>query len=86
MPRKIFGSKRDEVRVDSRKHHNEKLQNLYSSEKYYFRVKEQEVCGHVTSMENTRNTRKLFVKKHKGVYLEDPGVDGWLILKYILKK
>jgi len=24
--------------------------------------------------------------KQEGVYLEDPGVAGWLILKYILKK
>ena len=24
--------------------------------------------------------------KREGVYLEDPDVDGWLILKYILKK
>lgn len=72
--------------MDSRKHHNEKLQNLYSSEKYYFQVKEQEIGGHVTSVENSRNVRKRFVKKHKGVYLEYPGVDGWLILKYILKK
>jgi hypothetical protein len=29
MLRKIFGSKREEIRVDSRKRHNEELHNLY---------------------------------------------------------
>jgi hypothetical protein len=31
MPRRIFGSKRDEVSGDWRKLHNDRLHNLYSS-------------------------------------------------------
>jgi hypothetical protein len=59
---------------------------LFWSEKYYSQVREKEICGHVTPMESKRNVRRLFIMKQEGVYLEDPGVAGWLILKYILKK
>jgi hypothetical protein len=86
MLSKIFGSKREEVRVDSRKLHNEELLNLSSSEKYYSQVTEKEMVRHVTRMESKRNVRRFFIMKREGVYLEDPGVDGWLILKYILKE
>jgi len=46
MLRKIFGSKRDEVRVDSRKLLNEELHNIYWPEKYYSQVTEKEMGWH----------------------------------------
>lgn len=52
MLRKIFGSKREEVGVDSRKLHNEELHNLYWLEKYYYQVTEKEMVGHVTRIES----------------------------------
>lgn len=76
MLRKTFGSKREEVRVDSKKLHNEELKNAYPSEKYYSQVTEKKMGEHVTNMESKRNVHRFFIMKHEGVYLEDPGVDG----------
>jgi len=61
MLRKTFGSKREEVRVDSRKLRNEELKNAYLSEKYYSQVTEKEMGGHVTSMESKRNIHRFFI-------------------------
>ena len=52
MLRKIFGSKREEVRVGSRKLHNEELHNFYSSEIYYSQITEKEMGGYVTRIES----------------------------------
>ena len=40
----------------------------------------------MTRMESKRNVGRLLIVKYEGVYLKHPDVDGWLILKYILKK
>jgi hypothetical protein len=48
VPRRIFGSKRDEVMGEWRKLHNEELHNLYSSPDIIRQVKANEVgeaCG-----------------------------------------
>jgi hypothetical protein len=34
-------------------------------------------------MEDRKAAYRVLVRKHERNYLEDPGIDGWVILKYI---
>jgi hypothetical protein len=54
--KRIFGPKRDEVRGDLRKLHNEELNNLYSSQGIIRMMKSGRVrwAGHIASVEEKK--------------------------------
>jgi hypothetical protein len=62
--RRIFGPKRDEVTGESRKLHNEKLHNLYSSPSIIRIIKSRRMkwTGHVARMGEKRNAYRLVGK------------------------
>jgi hypothetical protein len=68
MLRRIFGPKRDEVRGDWRKLHNEELHNLYSSPNIIRMIKSRRMrwAGHVARMEETRNECRILMGKPEG--------------------
>jgi hypothetical protein len=65
--RRIFGLKRDEVKEDWRKLHNEELHNLYSSN-IIRRIKSRRTrwAGHVVWMREKRNAYRIFVEQQEG--------------------
>jgi hypothetical protein len=88
--RRIFGPKKDEVTREWRKLHNEKLNDLYSSPNIGRVIKSRRVgsAGHVTRMGESRGVyRQGFGGETLERYhLEDPGVDGRIILRWIFRK
>jgi hypothetical protein len=87
--RRIFGSKWDEVTGEWRRLHNEELNDLYSSPNIIRVIKSRKMrlAGHVAYMGERRGAYRILVGKPKeGDHLEDPGVDGRKILKWISKK
>jgi len=77
--RRIFGPKRDEVSGKCRKLHNEELNDLYSSPNTVRVIKSRRMrwVGHVARTEGNLRERE---------HLGDPGVDGRIILRWILTK
>jgi hypothetical protein len=87
--RRIFGPKRDEVRGEWRRLHNEELNDLYSSPNIIRLIKSRRMMwvGHVASMGEGRVAYRILVGVlREGDHLEDPGIDGRIILKCIFKK
>jgi hypothetical protein len=68
VPRRIFGSKRDEVTGAWRKLHNEEIHNLYSSPSIPRMIKSRRMrwTGHVTRMEEKRNAYRILVGMSEG--------------------
>jgi hypothetical protein len=66
--RRIFGPKRDEVKGEWRKLHNEELHKLYSSPDIIRQVKSRRMrwAGHVTRMGEERKVYKVLVGKPEG--------------------
>jgi hypothetical protein len=66
--RKIFGPRRDEVRGEWRKLHNEELHNLYSSPNIIRQVKSRGMrwAGHVARLREERKVYKVLVGKPEG--------------------
>jgi hypothetical protein len=66
--RRIFGTKRDEVRGGWRKLHKEELHNLYSSPSIIRMIKSRRMrwAGHVTRMGEKRNAYRILVGKPEG--------------------
>jgi hypothetical protein len=66
--RRIFGPKRDEVKGDWRKLHNEELHNLYSSPNIIRMIKSRKMrwAGHVARMGEKRNAYRILVEKPEG--------------------
>jgi hypothetical protein len=66
--RRIFGPKRNEVRGEWRKLHNEELRDLYSSPIIIRIIKSRRMrwAGHVARMGEKRNAYRLFVGKTEG--------------------
>jgi hypothetical protein len=84
--RRIFGPKSDEVTGEWRRLHDEELYALYSSPNIIrvMRSRRLRWAGHVARMGERRGAyRALVGKLREGDHLEDPGVDGRIILKWI---
>jgi hypothetical protein len=76
--RRIFGPKRDEVRGEWRKLHNEELNDLYCSPNIILVITSRIMkwAEHVASMGRREvYTGFRWENRRERVYLEDPGVD-----------
>jgi len=84
--RRIFRPKRDEETGDGRKLHNEELNDLYSSPFIpVIKTRRMTWAGHVAHMwEITGACRFWWNNLRKGDHLEDTGVDGRIILRWML--
>jgi hypothetical protein len=84
--RRIFGPRRDEVIGEFRKLHNEELNDLYSSPNIIWVIKSNRKtrAEHVWGKEEvyTGWSGSLGEREH----LEDPSVDGRIILSWIFRK
>jgi hypothetical protein len=87
--RGVFGPKRDEVTGEWRRLHNEERNDLYLSLNIIRVIKSRRMrwARHVARMGEGRGAYRILVRNlREGDHLEDPGVDGRIILKLIFKK
>jgi hypothetical protein len=87
--RRIFGHTKEEVAGGWRRLHNEELHNLYVSLNIIRVIKSRRMkwLGHVARMGQKRNAYNILVGNLKERdHLEDIGVDGRVILEWILWK
>jgi hypothetical protein len=84
-----FGLKRDEVSGEWRKLHNDEHYALYSSPNIIREIKSRRLrwTWHVARMGPLGHSCYMPLGDlREGNHLEDPGVDGRMILKWILEK
>jgi len=87
--RRIFVLKRDEVTGEWRKLHNEELNYLYSSPNIIWVIKPRRMrwAVHLSCMGERKVAHRILVGKPEGKKcLEDTGVDGSLLLRWIFRK
>jgi hypothetical protein len=75
--------------LEWRKRHNEKLRDLYSSPNTVRLIKSRRMrwTGHVARMGKGRGVYRVLLGKPEGKrLLGDPGVDGRIIFRWILRK
>jgi hypothetical protein len=87
--RRIFGSKRKKVKGEWRRLQNEELYALYSSPNIIRVIKSRRLrwAGHVARMGKRKGVYRVLVWKiGGGDHMKDPGIDGRMILKWILEK
>jgi hypothetical protein len=87
--KRIFGSKRDEVRGEWRKVYNKELNDLYSSPTIVRVVKSSTVrwASHVASMGRGEVYTGFWLGSLRDRdHLEEPGVDRGIILRWIFRK
>jgi hypothetical protein len=87
--RRIFGPKRDEVTGEWRRVHNEELNDMNSSPNVIWVIKSRIMrwTGHVAhTWERKGAYRVLWGNLRERDHLEDQGIDGRIILKWIFKK
>jgi len=89
MLRRIFVPKRDEVTRESKKLHNEELNDLYSSPNIIWVIKSRRMkwAVHLACMGERKFAYRILIgKPEEKSHSEDPGVDGRIILRWILRK
>jgi len=90
MLRRIFGPKEGEVTGEWRKLHNEELNDLYSSPSIVWVIKLRIMrwAGHVARMKESRGVYRVSGEGNlrERDHLEDAGLDGKIILSWILRK
>jgi len=87
--RNICAPKRDEVTGEWRKLHVEKLNDLFCSPNIGRVMKSRRMrrAGHVACMVERGDVYRVLVGKTEGQnHVEDPGVDGMIILRWIFRK
>ena len=87
--RRIFGRKMDEVTGAWRKLHNEVLNDLYCSPNILRVIKSRRMrwVGHVARTGERRSVYRVWWGNlRKRDHLEDPGIDGKIILRWIFRK
>ena len=87
--RRIFLPKRDEVTDEWRQLHNKELNDVYSPPKIIRMIKSrrQGWTVHVARIGKITGAYKLLVGKPKGEnHLEEQGVDGRILLRWIFRK
>jgi len=87
--RRIFGPERDEVTGKWRKLHIEELNDLYSSLNISRVIKSRRMrrAGHVARMGRVEVYKEFWWGNlSERDHLEDPGVDGRIILRWIFRK
>jgi len=85
---KIFGSRREEVTRERRKLHNEDLNNLYFSPNIIRVIKSRMIWArHAARMGVGSGASKIWWEKlRERGHLEDRGVDGSILLRWIFRK
>ena len=89
MLRRIFGPRREEVKGEWRRLHNEGLNDLYSSPNIVRVIKSRRTrwTGHVAHMGEERGAYRVLVGKAEGRnHWRDLGVDGWIIFGWISRR
>jgi hypothetical protein len=83
----IPGPNRDKARGKWRRLHNEELYALYSSPNIWgYKSRRLRQAKRTERMGERRDTNRVLVGKPEGRnHLKDPGVDGMIILKWILR-
>ena len=87
--RRIFGPKRNEVTGEWSKLHSEELNDLYSSPNiiHVIKLRRMRWVGHVAHMGERRGVYRVLLVKLEGKdHLEDSGIDGRIILRWIYGK
>jgi hypothetical protein len=78
--RRVFGSKRDEVKQEWRRLRNENLYDLYSSPS--MQIKKCEMNGTCSTYGRQERCIQGLKERHKGIdHLENLDVDGRILLK-----
>ena len=87
--RRIFGSKTDEVTAEWRRLHNEDLNDLYFSPGLVRVISSRRMrwAGHVARKGEMRDVYRVLVgNPRERRHLEDPLLDGRIILRWIFRK
>ena len=87
--RRIFGPKGDGVTGEWKKLHNGELDYLYCSPNIFRVIESRRVrwAGHVARMGERRGVYRIWWGNiRERDHLEDPGVDGRITLRWILRK
>ena len=86
--RRIFGPKRDGVKGEWRKLHNDELNELYCSPNIVRVIKSRRMrwAGHEAVMRERRGAYRILVGRSEIDHLKFIGLDGRVILKWIFKK